>query len=241
MTMAKPARSASGSGGRLGLTLANVVAENVRGRRSELGWTQADLADRARMERTYVSAIERAGKNIGLDTLQRLADALGIHPAELLVDGSRRYEPATIPRMSTQEIADVLEERLAGATLRPFGTNQEKGRATRSIVAGVLEEHAPSREGCDLSLQQVTVKATAGDSFNVRANEFGGASRFVVVRYAPKHPHDGEPYAQPGRVEGVHVFEAAEVMNALTEKGRRRLTEGKPAPVSLRKLTGAGP
>lgn len=50
----------------------------VRARRRVLAWSQEELADRATLDRTYVSGIERGIRNPSLLTQQRLADALGV-------------------------------------------------------------------------------------------------------------------------------------------------------------------
>lgn len=55
----------------------------VRERRKALGWTQRLLAERAEMDWSYVAQVERGERNISLLNVHRLADALGISPAEL--------------------------------------------------------------------------------------------------------------------------------------------------------------
>lgn len=55
----------------------------VRARRRELAWSQEELADRATLDRTYVSGIERGVRNPSLLTQQRLADALGVELSRL--------------------------------------------------------------------------------------------------------------------------------------------------------------
>ena len=61
-----------------------VVAAAVRAKRRALKLSQEELADRCRLHRTYVGAIERAEGNITLDTLDKLAKALGVKPYDLL-------------------------------------------------------------------------------------------------------------------------------------------------------------
>lgn len=57
---------------------------NVRARRHTLGLSQERLAERAGLDRTYVSGVERGRRNIALVNVRRLAGALGTTPAELL-------------------------------------------------------------------------------------------------------------------------------------------------------------
>ncbi|AME23750.1 helix-turn-helix domain-containing protein [Burkholderia sp. PAMC 26561] len=62
------------------------VAGNVRRLRVELTLSQEDLSENCGFHRTYVSQVERAVTNISLDNLEKLAKALQVEPAELLVD-----------------------------------------------------------------------------------------------------------------------------------------------------------
>lgn len=55
----------------------------VRQLRTERGWSQEAFADRARLHRTYVGAIERGEQNLSLVNIERLAATLGISLAEL--------------------------------------------------------------------------------------------------------------------------------------------------------------
>lgn len=66
--------------------LRRVVAGNVRRLRSGLGLSQEGLALDAGLHRTYVGAIERAERNLSLDNIERLAVALKVAPAELLIE-----------------------------------------------------------------------------------------------------------------------------------------------------------
>lgn len=65
-------------------TARQVLAANVRARRLERGLTQETLAEIAGIHRNYLGGIERRERNVGLDNLEALADALDISIAELL-------------------------------------------------------------------------------------------------------------------------------------------------------------
>jgi transcriptional regulator with XRE-family HTH domain len=61
-----------------------VVGGNVRRLRLQRGLTQEQLAFEAQLDLTYVGGIERGRRNPSLLVLVRIADVLGLAPAELL-------------------------------------------------------------------------------------------------------------------------------------------------------------
>lgn len=63
------------------------VARNVKAARLRSGLSQEALADHCGLHRTYIGAIERAERNITLQTLVKLADALGETPQRLIDQG----------------------------------------------------------------------------------------------------------------------------------------------------------
>ena len=66
-----------------------IVSQNVRAARLRVGLSQEALADLCGLHRTYIGAIERAERNITLQTLAKLADALNKTPQSLLEAGSK--------------------------------------------------------------------------------------------------------------------------------------------------------
>jgi len=60
------------------------LAGNVRLLRVMRGWSQETLALAAGLDRTYVGAIERAERNLTLDNIEKLAEALGEEVTALL-------------------------------------------------------------------------------------------------------------------------------------------------------------
>jgi transcriptional regulator with XRE-family HTH domain len=61
-----------------------VVARNLRRVRHARGLSQEEVALRAEIDRTYVSALERAKYNPTVDMVARLAAVLDVTPASLL-------------------------------------------------------------------------------------------------------------------------------------------------------------
>ena len=61
-----------------------VFGQNVRQRRVARCFTQEVLAERANLDRTYISDIERGTRNPGIKNVVRLARALGTTSAKLM-------------------------------------------------------------------------------------------------------------------------------------------------------------
>jgi transcriptional regulator with XRE-family HTH domain len=64
--------------------LRQALARNLRDFRGERGLSQEELADLAGLHRTFVGAVERRERNISVDNIGKLADALGV-PASVLL------------------------------------------------------------------------------------------------------------------------------------------------------------
>ena len=61
-----------------------ILADNVKAARGRLALSQEALADEARIDRTYISGIERGKRNPSVIILARIAAVLGVEPANLL-------------------------------------------------------------------------------------------------------------------------------------------------------------
>ena len=70
---------------RQGTGIIAVLAENVRALRKDSGLSQEALALEAGLDRTYVSQVERAKRNVTIEVLERLAAALSTTPDQLIV------------------------------------------------------------------------------------------------------------------------------------------------------------
>jgi transcriptional regulator with XRE-family HTH domain len=62
----------------------DVLALNLRRLRQAKGLSQEELAHQAKIDRTYVSALERSVYAAGIDVVDRLARVLGVEAADLL-------------------------------------------------------------------------------------------------------------------------------------------------------------
>lgn len=81
------------------MEIREVLALNLRTRRRSVGLSQEELAHRADIDRTYISALERSVYNASIDVVDRLARELGVEAADLLV----RPEPSVRPSKPASE------------------------------------------------------------------------------------------------------------------------------------------
>jgi transcriptional regulator with XRE-family HTH domain len=66
------------------MDIREVLARNLRIYRQERGLSQEELAHRAEIDRTYISALERCVYAASIDVVDKLATALNVEPADLL-------------------------------------------------------------------------------------------------------------------------------------------------------------
>ncbi len=66
------------------MDIRDVLASNLRRLRKAAGLSQEELAHRAQIDRTYISALERSLYAAGIDVVDRLATELGVEAADLL-------------------------------------------------------------------------------------------------------------------------------------------------------------
>lgn len=65
------------------------IGDVLREKREKLGMSQEEVAERADVDRTYVSILERGLKSPTLETLEKVCEALGTLP-ERVIEAARR-------------------------------------------------------------------------------------------------------------------------------------------------------
>lgn len=63
-----------------------VFATNLKRYRKQRGLSQEAFSEKVGLHRTYISAIEREKRNISIDNIQKIADALEIDTYKLFVE-----------------------------------------------------------------------------------------------------------------------------------------------------------
>lgn len=78
------------------MDIQKLVAWNIRRVRVAKGLSQEELADEARIDRTYVSKLERAGENPSVDILDRISAACGVGITELFRKPKASEKPPAV-------------------------------------------------------------------------------------------------------------------------------------------------
>ncbi len=97
------------------VSLMKAFGKAVRHYRNKLGFSQESLADRAQLDRSYMSQIERGIKNATLNSIWRISQALEVKPSSLL------------------EMTEQLEQAGADAQVAKIGA-----QATTQAQSGVI-------------------------------------------------------------------------------------------------------
>jgi transcriptional regulator with XRE-family HTH domain len=84
------------------MEIREVLALNLRKFRQAKGLSQEELADRAEIDRTYISAVERSVYAASIDVVDRLARGLGVEAADLL----RRPPAPTVGKKQRRAVND---------------------------------------------------------------------------------------------------------------------------------------
>jgi transcriptional regulator with XRE-family HTH domain len=93
------------------MPIAPRVGRVIRKYRESAGMSQEALAEESGLHRTYISLVERGRRNITVDALTQVAEALGVYASRLISDAEKEPEDS------------LSESRIA--------SSQRKGRRTR--------------------------------------------------------------------------------------------------------------
>lgn len=70
------------------MDIIKVFGENVRKYRIAMGLSQEKFAEKCGLHRTYISTIERFQRNVSIENVQKIADALDIDSYRLLMENN---------------------------------------------------------------------------------------------------------------------------------------------------------
>jgi len=130
----------------------HILSRNVRYFRCLNGWSQERLAEQCGLHRTYVGAIERGERNVGLDNLERLAKALQVPASVLLVyrqqDSVREpaihYQVPCSPTLATVYMHQYATHSLSTMPLNLLVmSSHENKRKEATGTTGTAATHQP--------------------------------------------------------------------------------------------------
>ncbi len=68
------------------MDIVRVFGKNLRKYRMQSNLSQESLAERCGLHRTYISSVECFQRNISIENVQRIAQALGVEPYQLFIE-----------------------------------------------------------------------------------------------------------------------------------------------------------
>lgn len=68
------------------MDIIKVFSTNLKKYRTTLGLSQEQFAEKCGLHRTYISSIERFQRNVSLENIQKIADALNIEAYKLFLE-----------------------------------------------------------------------------------------------------------------------------------------------------------
>ncbi len=187
------------------------LGARVRAARRGRGLSLDDVARRAAVSRSMLSAVERGGKVPTVLVLDRIATALDTSIARLL--GEERAARVVVLRHGTQDVARDpagWERRILSPVLPGVEFELMRTTIAPGVDAGVFAPHAPgSREylAMEKGVLQLTIDDTmhtlrAGDSVYYEGDchhRFVNPGREPCVYYLAMALGESEPHAHRGR------------------------------------------
>ena len=127
-------------------SLIMAVARNVKGRRKRRRWLQAKLAERADLKPRTIGQIERGQTNARLSTVEAIARAFRIEPAELMNRLTAKRK--TLAREEAVFVREGWAQLDHGATLvQAFAANLRFHRTRKKLSQAALAQAAHLRMG----------------------------------------------------------------------------------------------
>jgi transcriptional regulator with XRE-family HTH domain len=112
-----------------------LVGDRIRNLRKERGWSQEKLGEKADLHHTYVGAVERGEKNASIDTLDKIADAMGIEMADLFTIKKGKLD---VDRLRAYIIEEVRES--SPGMLKLIAALIQTARSEKALASGRTKE-----------------------------------------------------------------------------------------------------
>ncbi len=103
----------------MNINTVEIIVSNIKRLRASKDWNRTQLANEAGVDPSYISRVESGNRNIGLDTLDKIATAFGIHTFELLQHG-RVDELSLREKVAEVESLDPLKKMMVEQMIDAF-------------------------------------------------------------------------------------------------------------------------
>lgn len=98
----------------------DLVGQTVRDERERRGWSLTNLTERALLNRSHLSQVERGRKCFSMETLVQMAQALDVSPLFLMCSKDRPLRAllrSPEPLVSEHELMEILARGVAGSVI----------------------------------------------------------------------------------------------------------------------------
>lgn len=79
------------------MSIAKIIGDRIRAYRNQKGWSQEYLAEKADVHHTYIGQLERGEKNATIESISKIAVALGVSLSRLFENISIEQQEDNLP------------------------------------------------------------------------------------------------------------------------------------------------
>ncbi|OAB34766.1 hypothetical protein PMSM_10950 [Paenibacillus macquariensis subsp. macquariensis] len=115
------------------------VGERIRGIRKSKGYTQEQLGEKVGLPQSYIGGIERGDRNISLETLERILDALEHTPTGLFRFYNDEY--LSEDRRAKEVALNSLNELLTSRSVHDINMIQQLAKNILFTIDSHVEKH----------------------------------------------------------------------------------------------------
>ncbi|WP_150272866.1 helix-turn-helix domain-containing protein [Paenibacillus tepidiphilus] len=89
--------------------LRNSVGDRIRDIRKAKGLTQQQLAELSNLDDAYIGSVERGERNFSIDSLEKIIDALKVHPSEFFQSYDKTNKVEAAQREAVDEYTVAMQ------------------------------------------------------------------------------------------------------------------------------------
>ncbi len=106
------------------MNIQKILASNVYKLRKNAGLSQEHLAEKCGLHRTYIGGIEQCRLNVGINNIQRIAEALGVG-ADKLFEDTNEIKHTPTKKITWNEAQELVEHALLDTNSQDLSTTDD--------------------------------------------------------------------------------------------------------------------